>query len=112
MSSQMKRATGTDTTFITNEGETSLRDRFRVLIRDTRFFDALVGYFYTSGFYAIYESLQNTDRIRILIGIGAGRQTSDLIRQSQSPCQGALQFCHAEAKEEFAGAVASGMGGS
>ena len=59
----------TDTTFITNEDEKTLRDRFRVLIKDTRFFDALVGFFYTSGFYALYKSLENMEKIRILIGI-------------------------------------------
>ena len=62
-------ATSTDTTFITNEGEKNLRERFRVLIKDTRFFDVLVGYFYTSGFYVLYKSLENTEKVRILIGI-------------------------------------------
>ena len=109
ISSQMKNITGTDTTFITNEGEKSLRDRFRVLIRDTRFFDALVGYFYTSGFYTIYESLENTEKIRILIGIGTSKQSFDLIQQSQSPVQGTFQFSHAEAKEEFTNAVTHEM---
>ncbi|PJB89076.1 hypothetical protein CO083_01275, partial [Candidatus Roizmanbacteria bacterium CG_4_9_14_0_8_um_filter_34_12] len=58
-----------DLTFITNEKDKTLLDRFKVLIKNTRFFDVLVGYFYTSGFYAIYKSLENTERIRILIGI-------------------------------------------
>ena len=102
----------TDTTFVTNEGERNLRERFKVLIRDTRFFDALVGYFYTSGFYTIYESLENTEKIRILIGISTSKQSFDLIQQSQSPAQGTFQFSHAEAKEEFAKAVASEMEGS
>ena len=104
----------TDTTFITNEGEKNLRERFRVLIKDTRLFDVLVGYFYTSGFYALYKSLENTERIRILIGISTNKQTFTLIQQShiqqsQSPVQGTLQFSHAEAKEEFANTVASEM---
>ena len=55
----------TDLTFITNEQGKSLKERFNVLIRDARFFDALSGYFYTSGFYAIYQSLENTEKIRI-----------------------------------------------
>jgi len=105
----MKNITGTDTTFITNKGERCLRDRFTVLIRDTRFFDALVGYFYTSGFYTIYESLENTEKIRILIGIGISKQSFDLIQQSQSSIQGTFQFSHAEAKEEFANAVTHEM---
>ena len=105
----MKNMVGTDTTFITNEEERNLRDRFKVLIRDTRLFDALVGYFYTSGFYAIHESLENTERIRILIGIGTSRSSFDLIQQSQSPAQGTFHFSHAEAKEEFADALTSEM---
>ncbi len=99
----------TDTTFITNEGERNLRERFRVLIKDTRFFDVLVGYFYTSGFYALYKSLENTEKIRILIGIRTSKQTFNLIQQAQSPVQGTLQFSHAEAKEEFANSVTSEM---
>ena len=99
----------TDTTFITNEGESNLRDRFRVLIKDSKFFDVLVGYFYTSGFYALYKSLENAEKIRILIGIGTSKQTFRLIQESQSPVQGAFQFSHAEAKEEFSNAVANEM---
>jgi len=109
ISSQMKNITGTDTTFITNEGEKSLRDRFRVLIKDTRFFDALVGYFYTSGFYALYKSLENTEKIRILIGISTSKQIFDLIQAAQSPLQGAFEFSHAETKEEFSNTVAKEM---
>ena len=99
----------TDTTFITNEGERNLRDRFRVLIKDTRFFDVLVGYFYTSGFYALYKSLENTEKIRILIGISTSKQTFDIIQKAQSPVQGAFEFSHAETKEEFSDAVADEM---
>ena len=40
-----------DTTFITNEGGIKLLDRFNTLVRNTQFFDCLVGYFYTSGFH-------------------------------------------------------------
>ena len=53
----------TDLTFITNEENQRLKDRFTVLIKDTSFFDCLVGYFYTSGFHAIYPSLENTEKI-------------------------------------------------
>ena len=73
-----------DLTFITNEDGNSLKDRFSTLIKDTRFFDVLVGYFYTSGFYAIYPSLEKTEKIRILIGISTNRQTYDLIQRIQS----------------------------
>jgi len=76
--------TNSDLTFITNEGGRSLKDRFSVLIEDTQFFDVLVGYFYTSGFYAIYPSLEKTEKIRILIGISTNKQTHDLIQRVQS----------------------------
>ena len=58
-----------DLTFITNEKNQNLANRFKTLIKETQFFDVLVGYFYTSGFYEIYKSLERTDQIRILIGI-------------------------------------------
>ena len=54
-------------TFITNEGEENLLNRFSTLIKDTRFFDCLVGYFYASGFYSLYKSLEKTEKIRILV---------------------------------------------
>jgi len=99
----------TDRTFITNEEGNTLQDRFRILLKDTRFFDVLVGYFYTSGFYTLYKSLENTEKIRILIGINTNKQTSDLIQQSQSPSQGTFQFSHSEAKEEFSKTLSGEM---
>jgi len=91
-----------DLTFITNEKNRDLLERFRVLIKDTEFFDVLVGYFFTSGFHALYRSLEKTKKIRILIGINTNRQTLDLIQESESLNQSALQFSSAEIKEQFA----------
>jgi len=91
----------TDLTFITNENNQNLKDRFNVLIKDSRFFDCLVGYFYTSGFYAIYKSLENTEKIRILIGISTDRRTYDLITNSQKEQQLEFIFSHAEAKQVY-----------
>ncbi|MHA1401440.1 MAG: helicase-related protein [Candidatus Heimdallarchaeaceae archaeon] len=96
----------TDLTFITNEPNKKLLDRFNVLIKDTDFFDVLVGYFYTSGFYAIYKSLEKTKRIRILIGISTNKQVLDLINKSREE-QLELQFSHAEVKQKFEDTVAS-----
>lgn len=70
---------GSDLTFITNEAGRKLKDRFGELIKDTRFFDVLVGYFYASGFYALYKSLESTEKIRILIGISTNKQIYDLL---------------------------------
>lgn len=90
----------TDLSFITNEKNKSLKDRFEVLIKDTSFFDCLVGYFYTSGFHALYKSLERTEKIRILIGISTNRQTYDLLDKAGKPKQQVIEFSHAETKEE------------
>lgn len=102
------KISSSDTTFITNEGESCLRDRFLTLIEDTHLFDVLVGYFYSSGFYALYRSLENTERIRILVGIGTGKQAHKLIKQAQE----VLRFSHAEVKEEFSDGLEKEMEGS
>jgi len=98
-----------DLTFITNEKDQNLLERFKILIKDTEFFDVLVGYFYTSGFYALFKSLENTKKIRILIGISTGIRTAELIEQSK---QRELQFSHAETKEHFSDLVTDEMGNS
>lgn len=73
-----------DLTFITNEHGQNLKDRFNKLIKDTRFFDVLVGYFYASGFYAIYKQLEKTEKIRILIGISTNSETYNLFNKIKS----------------------------
>lgn len=95
----------TDLTFITNEENQNLKNRFEVLIKDTQLFDCLVGYFYTSGFHSIYESLEDTEKIRILIGINTNREVYDLIKKSKKEEPQSFQFSHAETKQEFENAV-------
>lgn len=73
----------TDLTFITNEPGRTLKDRFVVLIKDSKFFDCLVGYFYLSGFYNLYKALENTEKIRILIGMGVSPDAYDLIKEQE-----------------------------
>jgi superfamily II DNA/RNA helicase len=98
----------TDLTFITNENGQSLKDRFNVLIKDSRFFDVLSGYFYTSGFYAIYKSLENTEKIRILVGISTDKKAFDLFTTAKEEVQLELADpSHKEAKELFVQQVAS-----
>jgi superfamily II DNA or RNA helicase len=99
----------TDTTFITNEGQITLKERFKTLIKDTRLFDVLVGYFYPSGFYAIYEALEQTEKIRILVGIGTNKQVLDLIQESKSQYQIPFQFSHAEIQEKLSPMVIEEM---
>src|SRR3990172_6343388 len=89
----------TDLTFITNEANQTLKDRFNVLIKDARCFDVLVGYFFTSGFYAIYPVLEKTEKIRILVGISTDRKTYDLLTNAKEEKQLEFVFSHAEAKQ-------------
>jgi len=99
----------TDLTFITNEENQNLKERFEVLIKDTQFFDCLVGYFYASGFHVLYKSLENTEKIRILIGINTNKQTYDLMQNAKQVTQQPLQFSSAEAKQEIEGLVEKEM---
>ena len=71
-----------DLTFITNESEKNLLGRFKVLIKDTEFFDVLVGYFRTSGFFQLYESLESVTKVRILVGLNVDQRTYELIESS------------------------------
>jgi superfamily II DNA/RNA helicase len=101
-----------DLSFITNEKNQSLKERFKVLIKSTRFFDCLVGYFFSSGFHAIYKSLEDTDKIRVLIGIGTNRQTYDSMEKVNKNKQLAFGFSHAETKQEVENLVQMEMEGS
>jgi hypothetical protein len=96
----------TDTRFITNQNGQSLVDRFVTLIgNDTEAFDCLVGYFYSSGFHLLSPTLQQTDKIRILIGLSTDTKTFDLIQTSKK--QAELNLSHAETKDVYAQAVVS-----
>lgn len=68
-----------DLTFITNEGNVKLKDRFAVLIKDAEYIDILVGYFYLSGFDLLHNSLETTKKIRILIGMGIDEKVIKVI---------------------------------
>ena len=99
----------TDLSFITNEENQTLKERFEVLIKDTSFFDCLVGYFYSSGFHAIYQSLENTEKIRILIGISTSIQTFKLLENAKKLKQQQINFSHAETKQEVENLVQKEM---
>jgi superfamily II DNA/RNA helicase len=90
-----------DLTFITNESGKTLRDRFAVLLnQSTRYFDALVGYFFISGFYKLYPHLEKLERIRILVGLKTDRPTFDFLQQAKQ--QGELTLkSHASTKEQL-----------
>ena len=98
-----------DLTFITNEPGHTLKERFEVLIKDSQFFDCLVGYFYASGFHSIYKSLEKAEKIRILIGMGTGKETYSLLKSALDTSQYSIQFSHKETKENFGNMVEEEM---
>ena len=69
----------TDLTFFTNEPGASLADRFTQTLRAVKYFDVLVGYFRTSGFFRLADSLENVEKIRILIGLNVDRRAFEVI---------------------------------
>jgi hypothetical protein len=118
----------TDLTFFTNESDQTLLDRFKVTIeQNTRFFDVLVGFFRTSGFFKLYKSLEKTEKIGILVGISLNRYAYELIQKANPPSPpftqhfhrsagfskggmgGFLHFSHSEAKDDFKENVISEM---
>jgi superfamily II DNA/RNA helicase/HKD family nuclease len=68
-----------DLTFFTNEPGASLLDRFKKTLKHVQFFDVLVGYFRTSGFYSLYESFENIEKVRILVGLNVDKKTYEII---------------------------------
>ncbi|MBC8213420.1 MAG: hypothetical protein H8E71_02130, partial [Candidatus Marinimicrobia bacterium] len=49
----------TDQTFFTNEKGKTLLDRFKRTLIASQYFDVLVGYFRTSGFHQLADSLES-----------------------------------------------------
>lgn len=75
----------TDTKFFTNEPERDLYSRFSAVLRsNTQFFDILVGYFRSSGFFKMYEALKDVEKIRILIGLNVDYFTVKIIERASN----------------------------
>lgn len=73
-----------DLKFFTNEPERDLYTRFaNILKSNTQFFDVLVGYFRSSGFFKLYESLESVEKIRILVGLSVDKFTVKIIDQAK-----------------------------
>lgn len=68
----------TDLTFFTNEPGSTLLDRFKRTLKDVRYFDILVGYFRSSGFFHLYKSFEGIEKIRILVGLSIDKRTYHL----------------------------------
>lgn len=73
-----------DLKFFTNEPERDLYSRFATILKsNTQFFDVLVGYFRTSGFFKLYRSLEQVEKIRILVGLNTDRFTVKIIDRAR-----------------------------
>lgn len=105
----------TDLKFFTNEPERDLYSRFSAILRsNTQFFDALVGYFRTSGFFKMYEALSTVEKIRILVGINADKFTVNIIDRAKNEIKVAAvsanegrEILGEEIEKEFEGAATS-----
>ncbi len=98
-----------DLTFFTNEPERNLYDRFNKILRShTEFFDVLVGYFRTSGFYMLYPAMEDVKKIRILVGINVDKKTFYLLNYGEDE---ELNFIasHKNIKDSFANSIEEEM---
>ena len=94
-----------DLTFFTNEPERNLYDRFnKILKSNTKFFDILVGYFRTSGFYLMYPAMEDVEKIRVLVGLDVDSKTVQIIQKSKEE-QLSFEMSHKEVKAEFVGDI-------
>ena len=74
-----------DLTFFTNEPDRNLYERFsKILQSNTQFFDILVGYFRTSGFFRMYSAMEQVEKIRVLVGLNVDKKTVEIIDQANS----------------------------
>lgn len=88
-----------DLKFFTNEPERDLYSRFSTILKNnTQFFDVLVGYFRTSGFFKLYPAMEAIEKIRILVGLNVDKYTVDIIDQAE-------QLTIKETKEKFSNSV-------
>ena len=66
--------------FFTNEPEKDLYTRFtKILQSNTQFFDIIVGYFRTSGFFKMKDAMESVEKIRILVGLDIDKYTVKII---------------------------------
>lgn len=74
-----------DLTFFTNEPDRDLYSRFsKILQSNTQFFDILVGYFRTSGFFKMYDAMKDVEKIRILVGLNVDKYTVKIIDKANN----------------------------
>ncbi len=97
-----------DLTFFTNEPDEALLDRFKATLNHIQYFDVLVGYFRTSGFHLLYESFEQIEKIRILVGLNVDRKTFEIIDQAQGQLH--LNFeSHQQTQQAFSNGLVREM---
>ena len=80
-----------DLKFFTNEPERDLYTRFNTILKNnTQYFDVLVGYFRTSGFFKLYPAMDETEKIRVLVGLNVDSKTLEIINLSHKEAKEAL----------------------
>lgn len=94
-----------DLKFFTNEPERDLYSRFATILKsNTQFFDVLVGYFRTSGFFKLYPALESVEKIRILVGLNTDKFTVKIIDRAKEEIQYAA-ITEKESKEAVSAAI-------
>lgn len=93
-----------DLTFFTNEPDSTLLARFNSTLKFVQYFDILVGYFRTSGFYLLKDAFEGIDKIRILVGLNADAKTYEIIEIERG--QAALNF---ESHQQTQGTYAANL---
>ncbi|MBC8155994.1 MAG: helicase [Bacteroidetes bacterium] len=91
-------ATHSSTKFFTNEDSNSLLAKIEGIFthRNIHFFDALVGYFYASGYFRVRPYIQRVTEVRVLVGINIDK----LVHQASQ--QGVLFTADAyKSQEDF-----------
>ncbi len=73
----------TSTKFFTNQDENTLLDKIKGIFthRNIYFFDALVGYFYASGYFRVRPYIERAAEVRVLVGINVDKMVYEASRQ-------------------------------
>lgn len=91
----------TDLTFFTNEPDSTLLNRFKTTLKYVQYFDILVGYFRTSGFYMLQDAFEGIEKIRILVGLNVDPKTYEIIETYRGQME--LNFeSHRQVQETYA----------
>ena len=71
--------------FFTNEPERDLYSKFQSLLKgEMHFFDVIVGYFRTSGFFKMCDALNSVEKIRILVGLNVDKRTAEILVDAEN----------------------------